>query len=72
MAPLRFFINQRVERISGSIGRIYEEAWRTAMELKQHWERVFLTKGATEVSWFQMEPTLSLRLLDHAGLNTAS
>lgn len=42
------------------------------MERKQHWEQVFETKGATEVSWFQAEPTLSLRLLDTAGLTAES
>jgi hypothetical protein len=42
------------------------------MERKQHWEHVFQTKGPSEVSWFQPEPTLSLRLLDAAGLNAAS
>ena len=39
---------------------------------KQHWENVFVTKAPTEVSWFQAEPTLSLRLLDAAGLHAGS
>jgi len=42
------------------------------MDRKDHWERVFQTKGPAEVSWFQPEPTLSLRLLDAAGLGPAS
>ena len=42
------------------------------MERKDHWERVFLTKEPAEVSWFQTEPTLSLRLLEAAGLNADS
>ena len=42
------------------------------MDRKDHWERVFLTKGPADVSWFQTEPTLSLRLLDAAGLNAGS
>jgi hypothetical protein len=42
------------------------------MDRKQHWERVYETKAATEVSWFQSEPVLSLRLLDAAGLNAGS
>ena len=42
------------------------------MSGKQHWEHVFQTKGTAEVSWFQPEPTLSLRLLDAAGLHTSS
>lgn len=42
------------------------------MNRKQHWEHVYLTKGPTEVSWFQAEPTTSLRLLDTGGLNGGS
>jgi hypothetical protein len=42
------------------------------MERKQHWERVFESKLPTEVSWFQREPSLSLRLLDAAGLDAHS
>jgi hypothetical protein len=42
------------------------------MERKQHWEQVFESRGATEVSWFQREPTLSLRLLETAGLHGES
>ena len=42
------------------------------MARKQHWEHVFLTKDPADVGWVQPEPTLSLRLLDAAGLNTAS
>lgn len=33
------------------------------MDLKSHWERVYRTKGPDQVSWFQPEPTLSLRLI---------
>src|SRR5579871_955406 len=33
------------------------------MERKDHWERVYSTKGEREVSWFQEEPTLSLKLI---------
>jgi hypothetical protein len=42
------------------------------MGRKQHWEHVFRTKGPTELSWFQSEPTTSLRLLDAAEFNPAS
>lgn len=42
------------------------------MNRKEHWERVYQTKAATEVSWFQTDPTLSLRLLEAAGLNVDS
>ena len=39
---------------------------------KQHWENVFVTKAPAAVSWFQAEPTLSLRLLEAAGLHAGS
>ena len=38
------------------------------MDRKAHWEHVFQTKATTDLSWFQFEPALSLRLLDTAGL----
>jgi hypothetical protein len=38
------------------------------MDRKQHWEHVFRTTASTDVSWFQSEPTLSLHLLEEAGL----
>jgi hypothetical protein len=31
---------------------------------KTHWDRVYETKRPGEVSWFQSEPTTSLRLID--------
>jgi hypothetical protein len=37
------------------------------MSRKDHWERVFSTKGAAEVSWFQPEPSRSLEMLDRTG-----
>lgn len=42
------------------------------MVRKDHWERLFRTKGPADVSWSETEPTLSLRLLDAAGLNAGS
>ena len=42
------------------------------MDRKEHWEHVFRTKGPAELSWFQAEPTTSLRLLDAARFNPAS
>jgi hypothetical protein len=42
------------------------------MDRKQHWERVYATRAETDVSWFQPEPALSLRLLDAAGLRRDS
>jgi SAM-dependent methyltransferase len=34
-----------------------------AVDLKSHWERVYRTMGPDQVSWFQPEATLSLRLI---------
>lgn len=38
------------------------------MESKEHWEKVYSTKAATEVSWFQEHAELSLRLIRGAGV----
>jgi len=42
------------------------------MDRKAHWERVYTTKASDQVSWFQPEPSVSLRLLDGAGLTAAT
>lgn len=42
------------------------------MDRKQHWEHVYSAKESSEVSWFQADPTTSLRLLEAAGLNRSS
>jgi len=36
---------------------------------KTHWEKVYRNKSPLAVSWFQEEPTLSLRLIRNAGFN---
>ncbi len=36
------------------------------MERKSHWEQVYADRGPEEVSWFQKEPELSLRLIKAA------
>ncbi|HVC19751.1 MAG TPA: class I SAM-dependent methyltransferase [Vicinamibacterales bacterium] len=36
------------------------------MDAKQHWEHVYSTKSATEVSWFQREARVSLDLITRA------
>jgi hypothetical protein len=36
----------------------------------QHWARTYQTKRTEDVSWFQREPTMSLRLLTAAGLGS--
>jgi SAM-dependent methyltransferase len=38
------------------------------MDRKTHWDGVYTTKASDEVSWFQSEPTVSLRLLERSGL----
>ncbi len=48
--------------------QVKEHAAVASMERKQHWEHVFGTTAPRGASWFQKEPTLSLRLLDSAGL----
>lgn len=42
------------------------------MDRKTHWDRVYTTKASDEVSWYQPEPTTSLRLLEKAGLTAAT
>ncbi len=37
------------------------------MDRKSHWEQIYRTKASDGVSWFQAEPTLSLRLIEAAG-----
>ena len=39
---------------------------------RDHWERVYGTKPADALSWYQPEPTTSLLLLHRAGLTRAS
>jgi trans-aconitate methyltransferase len=34
-------------------------------ERKTHWEKVYDSNSPREVSWYQNEPTLSMRLIDH-------
>jgi len=35
---------------------------------RQHWEAIYSGKSPLEVSWYQKEPALSLRLIDSCGL----
>ncbi|NUO61296.1 MAG: class I SAM-dependent methyltransferase [Hamadaea sp.] len=42
------------------------------MDTAQHWQRTYDTKGVDEVSWYQTDPAVSLRLLTAAGLTPAS
>lgn len=38
------------------------------MERKAHWEKVYQSKAPDEVSWFQTQPALSLRLVEASGV----
>jgi hypothetical protein len=38
------------------------------MDRKQHWDRVFTSKGEQDVSWFEALPVVSLRMMEAAGL----
>jgi len=38
------------------------------MERRAHWERIYQEKQPDEVSWYQADPTLSLTLIDAAGV----
>lgn len=41
------------------------------MSQTQHWQRVYQTKSDNEVSWFQQNPVLSLKLIKQAMANRA-
>jgi SAM-dependent methyltransferase len=38
------------------------------MDVRQHWDRVHAAKPPEELSWYQSVPTVSLRMIDSAGL----
>ena len=38
------------------------------MQRKEHWERVYTTKGERDVSWFESLPDVSLQMLEASGL----
>ena len=39
---------------------------------RTHWDNVYARKAPGEVSWFEPEPAMSLRMLDAAGLAASS
>ena len=43
-----------------------------SVERAAHWQRVYATKGETEVSWFQENPTVSLELIERVGVTPRS
>jgi hypothetical protein len=38
------------------------------MDRKAHWQRVYTTEAPEAVSWFQPAPTVSIQLLESAGV----
>jgi ubiquinone/menaquinone biosynthesis C-methylase UbiE len=42
------------------------------MNVREHWESIYGTKGATEVSWYQLEATISLQLIQQVAPNQAA
>jgi ubiquinone/menaquinone biosynthesis C-methylase UbiE len=38
---------------------------------KSHWENIYETKDATQVSWFQQHPELSFQFIEHTGVDKA-
>ena len=42
------------------------------MQRKDHWERVYSTKREQDASWFEPLPSVSIELLEAAGLTTQS
>jgi hypothetical protein len=43
----------------------------TSSARSRHWNQVYDTKGAEQVSWFQPDPTMSLQLIDGLPLDRA-
>jgi hypothetical protein len=50
--------------------------WRSGeqyiMDRQAHWNRIYDATASAELSWYQAEPTLSLRLIDAAGFTPSS
>ena len=42
------------------------------MQRKDHWERVYTSKGEQDVSWFESLPSVSLQMLEASGLTHAT
>jgi len=42
------------------------------MSRQAHWDNVYTAKASDAVSWFQAEPTVSLRLLDRVSVGPAT
>ncbi len=48
------------------LGTIKGTEAEVAMDRKQHWENVYATKAATDVSWYESQPRVSLELIEEA------
>lgn len=42
------------------------------METKPHWEKIYHTKAPDQVSWYQVCPELSLKLIQQTGVNSSA
>lgn len=42
------------------------------MKSKEHWNKIYTEKSATEVSWFQDHAELSLKLIENAGISASA
>jgi ubiquinone/menaquinone biosynthesis C-methylase UbiE len=42
------------------------------MQSKSHWENIYETKDATQVSWFQRHPELSFQFIERTGIEKAA
>jgi 2-polyprenyl-3-methyl-5-hydroxy-6-metoxy-1,4-benzoquinol methylase len=43
-----------------------------ALDRRDHWEGVYRTRQTEEVSWYQASPSVSLEMLDAAGISSSS
>lgn len=41
------------------------------MENKTHWEKIYRTKESSQVSWYQLHPTMSLQYIQNTGVSRA-
>ncbi len=39
------------------------------MEIKTHWEHIYESKAPTQVSWYQLHPSLSLQHIQNTGIS---
>src|SRR5688572_6911450 len=41
------------------------------MENKTHWEKIYRAKESSQVSWYQLHPTMSLQYIQNTGVSRA-